>query len=132
MLQQTRNGPVRVQKESGESWNAKDIFESDEWTQEPEANKKDTPETVRRRFPVVATRSGNVSPRPNLRWALERELDARFRELMDTEDESEKIRLQGECHGIAVGISAFGVYTIEQITRRCMQRYREYLREEGS
>lgn len=119
--------------------------------QENGTGRKLTPQEIRESYPVVASRTGKVSCMPNMFWAMERELDARFLELMvcpkeiaDTFEENDTrpggtpkvhelwidnpqyARLQGECHGISVVMSLMSSFTIEEITVSCMMRYAEW------
>lgn len=74
---------------------------------------------------IVATRFGEVSPFPNVWHASNRELDARFAELMAATDPAVRSKLQGECHGIALMIAMLTGATIETITLATVARYKE-------
>jgi hypothetical protein len=90
-----------------------------------ETQKAMTPQEIKASFPLIATRIGSVPSRPNVFWAMERELDARMEELMAATDDKEKARLQGECHGVTVCISMHSPWSIVEVTMSAMKRYQE-------
>lgn len=91
-----------------------------------ETQQEMTPAEIKASFPLIPTRIGKVRAVPNRFWALERELDARMEELMapDTK-EADRLKLQGECHGLAVAMSLDSPWTILDVTMAAMKRYKE-------